>query len=265
VHPIFRKATRHGARALAGLTALTLALLAPGVTAADFAGMKAKGADALLAECDRIMFDYPTQEWRLRMTVTAPGDEARSMVMEVWQKDKTKRLVRFVEPGPVKGLSMLTTGDATMYVYSPQTDNVRRVAAHARRQTLLGSNMDYDDMADAGLSARYTAKLAEETPTHQWLELTVKPGVEANWDKLRARVDKATTMVDQIEYLEGGKVKRVQTRSKFAVLEGVPTYQHVEMKSLGDGLTTTIEMLSQKIGHPLDDGLFSKKSLVRGH
>lgn len=239
-------------------------LVSPPVSASDYATFKAKGADQVLAESDRLLFDYPSQHWRFRMTVKAPGDEARAMVMEVWQKDRNKRLVRFVEPGPVKGLSMLSTGDSVMYVYSPQTDNVRRVAAHARRQTLLGSNMDYDDMAQAGLGEDYTATFGEETATHQWLELTLKPGADASWPRLRARVDKATTMVDQIEYLEDGKVKRVQTRSKLALLEGVPTYQHVEMKTVSDGLTTTVEMLEQKIGLELPDSMFMKKNLVRG-
>lgn len=254
---------RLAALALVAPLAAPLISLTP-ARASDFATFKAKGADAVLAESDRLLFDYPSQQWRFRMTVKAPGDEARAMVMEVWQKDKTKRLVRFVEPGPVKGLSMLSTGDAVMYVYSPQTDNVRRVAAHARRQTLLGSNMDYDDMAQAGLAQDYAASFGEDTATHLWLELTLRPGADASWRRLRARVDKATTMVDQIEYLEDGKVKRVQTRSKYGLLDGVPTYQHVEMKTVADGLTTTVEMLEQKIGLELPDSMFMKKNLVRG-
>jgi outer membrane lipoprotein-sorting protein len=256
-------ATLRSAVLLVALAAAA-ALVGASARASDFAALKAKGADAIVAESDRLTFDYPTQQWRFRMTVKAPGDEARAMIMEVWQKDKNKRLVRFVEPGPVKGLSMLSTGDAVMYVYSPQTDNVRRVAAHARRQTMLGSNMDYDDMAQVGLGERYGASFAEETASHQWLELTLKPGAEASWHKLRARVDKATAMVDQIEYLEDGKVKRVQTRSNYAVLDGVPTYRTVEMKTLSDGLTTTVEMLEQKIGLALPDSMFMKKNLVRG-
>jgi outer membrane lipoprotein-sorting protein len=232
--------------------------------AADFTTLKAQGADSLLAESDRLLFTYPTQHWKFRMTVAAPGEDARAMVMEVWQKDATGRLVRFLEPGPVKGLSMLTAGEV-MYVYSPQTDNVRRLAAHARRQTLLGSNMDYEDMAEGQLAARYTASFDDETATHQWLKLALKPGAESNWSNLRARLDKKTLMVDQIEYLEGGKVKRVQTRSKFATLDGIPTYQAVEMKTLSDGLTTTIEMLEQQIGIALPDNMFKKKALVRGN
>jgi len=247
------------------LASLVPLIAASGASAADFPSLKAKGADALLAETDRLMFDYTTQQWKMRMTVTSPGAEARAMVIEVWQKDKTKRLVRFLEPGPVKGMSMLSTGDDVMYVYSPQTDNVRRVAAHARRQTLLGSNMDYDDMAEVGLAKKYTATFGSETATHQWLELALKPGADGTWTKLRARVDKQTTMVDQIEYLEDGHGKRVQAQSKFGVPAGVPHDQHVELKTLSHWLTTTIEMLEQKIGHDLPDSIFQKKNLVRGN
>src|SRR5262249_21998450 len=118
---------------------------------------------------------------------------------------------------------------------------------------------------DAGLGVRYTATFGDETATQQWLVLTARPGTEVNWPQLRARFDKTTMMVDQIEDLEDGKVKRVQTRSKYAGLDGGRTYQLVEMKTVADKLTTTVEMLEQHIGQPLDDAMFSKKALVRGH
>jgi len=246
---------------LAGLFAAALLAL-PSVALADDDGQAR--AQAMLAESDRLTNHYATQFWRFRMTVATPGSEARVLEFRVWQKDQRQRLVRFDAPGPVKGMAMLSQGRNVMYVYSPQTDNVRRVAAHAERQTLLGSNLTYSDMSTVDLADSWDATFDEETPTHQWLALSPKDGASTMWSALRVRVDKETRMVDTTEYFDDGKKARVQTFSDFGELEGVPTYQKVEMRSLDSGVVTTLEMLEQKIGLDLDDGMFRQRSLVRG-
>ena len=250
-------------RALVSSLALS-ALLPSVVAAAELDGILAKGADALLVEADKRQYGQSTQHWTFRMTVKAPGSEPRPVELEVWQKDRVKRLVRFTAPGEVKGLAMLSDGPSAMYVYSPQTDNVRRVAAHAERQTLLGSNFGYSDMAATDLSLLYRAEVGEATGTHQWLVLTKKDGADAEWQKLKVRIDKDKVMIDRIEYLEGDKVVRVQERTGFEVIGNYGAYRKVSMKTLGSGLETTMEMLSQEIGIPLDDGIFKKRNLVRG-
>ncbi|MCA9516990.1 MAG: outer membrane lipoprotein-sorting protein [Myxococcales bacterium] len=252
------------------LRSIPLAVLLVGLAGAaahaapSFAELKAQGAQAVLAESDRLTNHYPTQQWKLKMVVKAPGTEERTLELRMWQKDQQKRLVRFDAPGPVKGLSMLSEGKDVMYVYSPQTDNVRRVAAHAQKQTLLGSNMTYSDMSSLDLADQYDAAFAEEEAGFQWLTLTAKKGAEPAWDKLRVRVDEKTKMADTIEYFEDGKVARVQTRTDFGMLDGIPTYRKVTMKTLSDKVETSIIIVEQKIGAPLDDGMFKKKALVRG-
>ena len=253
-------------KAAAPLILLALALAAaPSAARADaYADARAKGAQELLVQSDQLANHYKSQQWKMRMTITPKGGESRVLEFRIWQKDQKDRLVRFDAPGEVKGLSMLSNGADVMYVYSPQTDNVRRVASHAKRQTLLGSNLNYDDMGSIDLSAAYTAALADETPTHQWLALTAKPGAEVGWATLRVRIAKDTAMADLIEYHEGGKLKRTQSRTAFERLGGVPTYRKIEVRSLDDGLVTTLEVLEQKIGEDLPDAMFKKKNLVRG-
>ena len=239
--------------------------LAPSPARADaFADAKANGAQGVLAESDRLTNHYASQQWKMRMTVTPKGGESRVLEFRVWQKDQKDRLVRFDAPGEVKGLSMLSNGKDVMYVYSPQTDNARRVASHAKRAKLLGSNLSYDDMGSIDLSDAYDATFGEETATHQWLELKKKADADVGWDVLKVRIDKKNLMADEIDYIEDGKTLRVQTRSEFEVMGGVPTYRKIEMKSLDDGLVTRLEVLEQKIGESLPDSLFKKKNLIRG-
>lgn len=244
---------------------LVLFALSESAAAAEFDTVLAKGPDALLSEADKRQYGHSTQHWTFRMTVAAPGAEARAVELEVWQKDRIKRLVRFTAPGDIKGMAMLTDGPDAMYVYSPQTDNVRRVAAHAERQTLLGSNFGYSDMAATDLSILYDAAAAESDATHQWLTLTKKGGTEAEWAKLRVRIDKSKVMIDRVEYLDGDKVVRTQERSGFEVIGNYGAYRKITMKTHANNLVTTMEMLSQEIGIALEDGLFKKRNLIRGN
>lgn len=201
------------------------------------------------------------------MTVYPPSGEAKSLKFKVWQKDRTKRLVRFLEPGEVKGMSMLSRSASVMYVYSPQTDNVRRLAVSARRQTLLGSNLTYSDMASLDFATGYDATFdaeTPETPKDVWLNLTRKADTKRAWEHLRVRLSKETLMVDRVEYLDGGKAVRTQDRTDFEMMGGVPTYRTVTMVDLGSKLKTVLHIEVQKIGGDIDDALFKKRNLIRG-
>jgi outer membrane lipoprotein-sorting protein len=162
-------------------------------------------------------------------------------------------------------MSMLSTGPKIMYVYSPQTDNVRRVASSAKRQTLLGSNLTYTDMQSAPLSELYDATFGPDDGAFAWLELTPKAGAEVAWTKLRVRVDKKTKMAQTLEYFDGAAKKRVEVRSKHESWDGTPTYRHIEMKTLDDGLITSLDVEKQTINGDVADSLFKKRNLVRGN
>ena len=235
-------------------------LVAGAAEAKSYDDFKAEGAQAVLANSDKLTNDYPTQKWVFEMTVTSGGTR-KSMEFEVWQKGANKRLVRFLAPGEVKGMSILSKG-SKMYVYSPQTDNVRRVATHALRQNLLGSNLNYSDMSSLNFADQYDATFGDDKGAHQWLELKSKG--DAVWETLRVRVEKKTLMVDLIEYYDGAKRVRSQTRSDWKKWDGVPTYRLVTMEDADGGLKTQLKMKSQKIGDDIPDSAFKKKNLVRG-
>jgi len=196
------------------------------------------------------------------MIMKSASGEARVVKFTVQQKDRTKRLVRFIA-GDAKGMSVLMRGNK-MYVYSPQTDNIRRVASHARRQTFMGSNMTFSDMSTIDFAKTYDATFDKETAEHMWLNLKAKPDTELDWAKLRLRVDKKNLSFSRIEYFDGNKLKRVQYRENFKNDNGVPTYQKVSFVDKATGYSTTMEMLSQKIGGDLSNSIFKKRNLVRG-
>ena len=262
----------HGAgsvqrRAGAALVAVALSLAAPAARAnqrPDIDALKKQGPAALLSALDRYHNGYPTQKWRFRMTVKAQTGEPRSMVFTTWQKNQKLRLIRFEEPGDVKGLSILVRGSKVMYVYSPQTDNVRRVASHAKRQTFMGSDMTFDDMAQIDFGTDYDATVEKDDGGFLWMKLTRKAGSELPYDALRLRVNRKDAMIDVIEYFTAGKHLKTQQRTEHKVLDKTPTYTKVLMTTLATKHTTLVEMLDQKIGMDIPDATFKKRSLVRG-
>jgi len=221
-----------------------------------------KQPQTLLEALDKRHNHYPTQKWTFEMVIQPPSGAKRSVKFAVQQKG-SKRLVRFLEPGSVKGMSVLSKG-TKMYVFSPQTENVRLVATSARRQTLLGSDLSFSDMATIDLAPSYTASVVSSKGDRIWLELTRKEGSEAAWATLRLGVNKKHALIEVIEYWDGGKKEKEQTRTDFGLVSDIPTWKTITMTDVATGHKTTLNMLKQSIGEDIPDKVFTKRSLVRG-
>ena len=251
------------------LIGVLVALIWPmgGVWAADtpqFDTVRKQGAEAVLVLADKRHNDFETRQWRFRMVLKPKGGESRSMLLSVREKNRSLRLVRFEAPGDVKGMSVLIRGKKTMYVYSPQTDNVRRVASHARRQTFMGSDLTFDDMSQIDFSVDFSATFGKETTTHIWFDLTRKVGSVTQWKRLRIRLDKKWFLLDRVEYFEDTRLVKTQKRYAPKQDGDVAYYSKVVFTDVASGHKTAIIMLSQKINMHLPDSLFTKRSLVRG-
>lgn len=221
-----------------------------------------KTPQVLLEALDKRHNHYPTQKWTFEMVIKPPSGAKRSVKFAVQQKG-SKRLVRFLEPGSVKGMSVLSKG-TKMYVFSPQTENVRLVATSARRQTLLGSDLSFSDMATVDLAPAYAASVISSKDNRLWLELARKEGSDAAWPKLRLGVNKKHALIEVIEYWDSGKKIKEQTRTDFGLVSNIPTWKTITMTDVASGHKTTLNMLKQAIGEEIPDKVFTKRSLVRG-
>ncbi len=249
------------------LTAVLIALALPAAAQnkLDINALKAQGAPALLEALDKKHNDYPTQKWEFKMTLKPVSGGTREFKFSVWQKNRKNRLVRFSDPGEVKGMSVLIVNANEMYVFTPQTDNVRRVAASARRQSFMGSDLGFDDMAQIDLGKDYDAAITTDDAKSLWLELKRKAGSDAGWEKMRLEVDKGLGLITTLEYWESGKPKKKQSRKNVKWDGGAPTFGEITIEDLGTKHRTVLETLTQKIGEAIPDSVFSKRSLVRGN
>ena len=231
----------------------------------NWESIKKQGAQALLQQVDKRHNDHPSFKWVIRMSLFDKNKKTRQYTMSTWQKGQY-RLIRFLEPGEVKGLSVLVRG-RKMYVYSPQTDNVRRIGAHARKQTFMGSDLTFDDMGQVDFSVDYTGVFDKENATHQWLNLTRKADSKIQHKALRLRVDKKLQLIDIIEYMENGATTKTQVRTQPTKSGGatVESYRKIVVTDIKSGHKTELFVESQRVGDDIPNKVFKKRNLVRGN
>jgi len=83
----------------------------------------------------------------------------RTMKAKSWIEGSEKSFSEYLAPAREKGTKMLKLGDQ-LWMYSPQSDRIIRIAGHMLRQSMMGSDFSYEDMLeDRSLVATYSAEV----------------------------------------------------------------------------------------------------------
>jgi outer membrane lipoprotein-sorting protein len=85
------------------------------------------------------------------------GRKERVLTWEHWMEGVDKAYTRYKSPAREKGTKMLKIEDK-LWMYTPRTDRKLLIAGHLLRQSMMGSDLSYEDMMeDKKLSAAYQA------------------------------------------------------------------------------------------------------------
>ncbi len=83
----------------------------------------------------------------------------RTMTAKSWVEGSEKSFSEYLAPTREKGTKMLKLGDQ-LWMYSPQSDRIIRIAGHMLRQSMMGSDFSYEDMLeDRRLADTYAAEI----------------------------------------------------------------------------------------------------------
>lgn len=86
----------------------------------------------------------------------------RTMKVKTWVRGTEKSFTEFLAPPRDAGTKMLKLGDE-LWTYTPATDRIIKIAGHMLRQSLMGSDLSYEDMMeDRKLEDIYDAEIAGE-------------------------------------------------------------------------------------------------------
>ena len=79
-----------------------------------------------------------------------------------YSKGKENNFTEYLSPEREKGTKMLKLDDR-LWIYSPATDRTIQLSGHLLRQSVMGSDLSYEDMMEERkLSEIYTAKIVKE-------------------------------------------------------------------------------------------------------
>lgn len=245
--------------------AAVLLLCAPAHAADDplLAGLLAQGPDALLKEADRRLTNWEDQTLSVSMRAKGPNDD-KTTKMTIITKGEDRRALRFDEPADIRGMGVVIKGTVELYVRLPGSSKVRRVAAHARKQGLQGSDWGMEDQVLIRLATYFDAKVTGQTETHIELELTRKAGSDLSYARLEVSVARESITVSRIRYFEDGKPLKEEVRSGLKTNGEMRTYSKVRVTHMQKEHFTEIEVLSEKNNTGVEKSTFSKRWLVRG-
>ena len=149
---------------------------------------------------------------------------SRTIESKNWVIGIDLAFTEYLSPPREKGTKMLKLGDK-LWTYSPQTDRVIQISGHMLRQSVMGSDMSYNDMMeDRPLIELYEATLegSEEIDgRNHWIMLLEAKVKGLSYPKRRAWIDKEYLLPTKEElYAKSGKLLKTSTMDGIKKVQG---------------------------------------------
>ena len=148
---------------------------------------------------------------------------SRTIKSKSWVVGRDLAFTEYLSPPREAGTKMLKLGEK-LYTYSPQTDRVIQISGHMLRQSVMGSDMSYNDMMeDRPMEELYKATIegsAKVDGRDHWIIVLDAKVKGLSYPKRRSWVDKEYLLPIKEElYAKSGKLL------KTASLEGIKKIQ----------------------------------------
>jgi outer membrane lipoprotein-sorting protein len=248
-----------------------VALFISGIAFAQDAGTDAAPAPAaapklsaseILAKMEALNNGFADQKMEIKLTVVEVNGASKSYDMTMYQKGE-KRLIQFTS-GEMKGMSTLVEDRNSVHVYLPGFKKVRRVAAHNMNQSMAGSDLSSEDMAEVSWAANWNVSLEKEDDSSYYLLLKPK-SAESSYSKVQHRVDKKTFAQMETHYFNpaGEEVKRF-VNTQPTDFHGVLRNKKITVSDPRTGHRTEMEVKDFVVNQGLKDDLFTVRQLQWG-
>jgi len=236
---------------------LSLAILFSG-------NLLAQTADEILDKIDQNM---SADNRVVESSMTIHGKRrSRTMISITYSVGDQKSFTEYLSPAREKGTKMLKL-ENQLWIYSPSTDRTIQISGHMLRQSVMGSDLSYEDMMDdRKLTDVYNANLIgkEEIVGAESFILELIAKVEdAAYYKRKIWVDtKHYVPLKEELYAKSGQLLKRTDLSDIKQIQGrwFPTKMiYKDMLKQGDG--TEFIVLSIKFNEEIPDYIFTKAAL----
>ena len=192
---------------------------------------------------------------------------SRTMKARSWVQGVERAFTEYLEPPREAGTKMLKLTEQ-LWTYSPSTDRTIQIAGHMLRQSVMGSDMSYEDMMeDPKLQTLYDAKVSgEDTMLERpcWvLQLAAKSGADPAYHSRKVWVDKERFLVLKEErYATSGKLLKTTEVTKATEMQRRWVAERAIFRdALKNDGGTEITVVSIQFDPKIPESLFSQASL----
>jgi outer membrane lipoprotein-sorting protein len=246
------------------LTTLLILILAFGraLTGQDQSGWP--GAYDILERVDRNMY---SESRIVESEMTIHGRRtSRTITARTWAVGDERSFTEYLSPPREQGTKMLKLGDQ-LWMYSPSTDRVIQISGHMLRQSVMGSDMSYEDMMETHrLTEVYSAEVSgseEIDGRPAWvLDLTAKTdGVTYHSRRIWIDSERYIPLREELFARTGQLLKRTQLKD-VRNIDGrwfPTTVIFNDVLKEGDG--TQFRIISIEFNAAIPEHIFSRAAL----
>ncbi len=149
---------------------------------------------------------------------------SRTIESRNWVKGVNQAYTEYLAPPREAGTKMLKSGDK-LWTYSPQTDRVIQISGHMLRQSVMGSDMSYNDMMeDRPLTDLYDAILEGSEVLDgrkHWILFLEARQTNLSYPKRRSWVDAEYLLPTKEElYAKSGKLLKSTSMDGIKKIQG---------------------------------------------
>ncbi|MCK4495698.1 MAG: outer membrane lipoprotein-sorting protein [Candidatus Aminicenantes bacterium] len=191
---------------------------------------------------------------------------SRSIKSKSWIHGMDKSFTEYLAPAREKGTKMLKLEDQ-LWIFSPSTDRTIKISGHMMRQSVMGSDLSYEDMMeDPELLNLYDANVIEEETFLDrpcWvLELTAKVE-DLSYHSRKIWVDKERYVsLKEERFARSGKLLKIFEVKEVRRIQNRWIPSHMVFKdALKSGKGTEYFIESIEFNADIPEALFTKASL----
>lgn len=230
------------------------------------AGYSQPSADEILERVDRNMFSE-NRIVESSMTIHSRRG-SRTITSRTYSVGYKQSFTEYLSPPREAGTKMLKL-ENQLWIYSPSTDRIIQISGHMLRQSVMGSDLSYEDMMeDRKMTDVYTAELVgRETvdgrPTFVLMLRAKVSDIAYDSRKIWIDADRYVPLKEEL-FAKSGQLLKLTTMSDVKQIEGrwfPTTILYKDMLKQGDG--TEFRMTSIKFNQNIPDHIFSKAALRR--
>jgi outer membrane lipoprotein-sorting protein len=227
-------------------------------------GLSAQTADEIL---DRVDQNMSSENRIFESTMTIHGKRnSRTLTSRTYSVGDKQSFTEYLSPAREQGTKMLKLEDQ-LWIYSPSTDRTIQISGHMLRQSVMGSDLSYEDMMeDRKLTDVYDAAIAgeEEVDGRSVWVLDLTANVEdIAYASRKVWIDQERYIPLREElYAKSGQLLKRSTLSDVKNIEGrwfPTTIVYKDMMKQGDG--TVFQMTSIRFNQEIEEYLFTKAAL----